>query len=1313
VYDIVADSQSQHQQSRGSSQHPNKQQDTTEAAESSSAPLVETQHESANVENQGTPAVTAQSQQDSDPTLPAQAESLSSVQAGQRPTEVQDTLLSVPENTQPENNDELVDDTQGQIQQQDDTSVPPKHIPVVPTPAENQQHSEEDLEQQAALPEPIEAELESGKDQQQNEQDLEKQVDACASQEPIALDPIPTKAQQQGEPGSQQQEDARVLREHITRESAPTDDQQGERALQQPTVASESSERATTPIVVVAPEKNRLDAPPTGTESEQHQIVEAPQSTRGADNNLQAPSQGPAEASLPDHSELPEAAESLFHTQLPLDACYHPVSVHQPAQEVVPPCDSVNTLAVDSEPPSQLEQPSAGPLELGVIETAQASSDLAPQDSQAVIDTLVPSTQPEGQGASIEFLGAGPSRSQSPPTARPRAETRAHSTGASHSAEAPFQRDFALGTSTLQSINQTNPSHEQDAQIVYPNNDLSTQEDTTESIRPSIEKVVHVTGRSTPDSRHDSSQDTPERQSSPPGHSSSPIAQPPDHSLVAPNSYQPSRPISPVLTSSLSEMASPKIGDDFLEKAQREWQEERKKLDFKSEFARILEGAPSSSASARVVHAEGTRSPSTIPDRLPAPVGPSSLRTALTPTEDMNDGESGTLGVDVPVETVRNAAPVEPMIHTTEASVANAISSDNEELSDATDDDNGSLLNDDLQLATEEHIIPLFLEGRQSNEYSSIIDEKSKVLNKFINDPRGTDHLKDVKELLARLRSVETHMDLVYEEAVLATRNDMDVPTQIGFALQFSIDNAIKFRFLHTLFHAMREQAKNIVLVMQDDDDNLFTIIRMFCQANCIRYKMPTKGHQSDAGRNDGNLLVTILPSTSSHVIAPADGIICLDGVQDATQIRQKTWARNPNLDTVPVLHLVISRTVSHIDRYVSSSLDELTRTHTILATLAYMVKAKEVGKPIDEDMMRAPIAAEHVAEWFRSEEKDRSDWPLGPIGSVKSVIEYQTQVSQTPASSLLPSKRPRDDETLDPAKRMRFPSHPQDVLSSSANEIEITRISDSMPGTATDDVSALREQLKRMDVALQQERAERRAREERFREQELMWNDQQTVHENLTRDHRLLLSTYQKSKEEVGKMEQQNKTLRERLETRTKEGHAITNQLDEQRRTDLLSEDAKVAEVSKLRTELAQANAEKDRAEKNRASAEATLDYIKEQYRITQETATTAAATVKDLEAQVEKLSHAASGEPAKLKALHLDQQYKTLANQVKSLKAENSTLKKTLGQKDEELARAKLSGGRMGVGTRATSVTPQPNKVRSRAGSPMMRQLSNLRNG
>ncbi len=278
-------------------------------------------------------------------------------------------------------------------------------------------------------------------------------------------------------------------------------------------------------------------------------------------------------------------------------------------------------------------------------------------------------------------------------------------------------------------------------------------------------------------------------------------------------------------------------------------------------------------------------------------------------------------------------------------------------------------------------------------------------------------------------------------------------------------------------------------------------------------------------------------------------------------------------------------------------------------------------------------------------------------------------------------------------------------------NEAEVTRISDSMPGSLANP-SSLRKQLSEMEEAYQREHALRQAEEQRFHDHEEMWDKQQTAHETLIREHRLLLSAQKASDEKLETMTKNIETLRERLATRTAETRQLTTQLDEQRATHLLSDDDKITTITQLRKDLDTAQQETQRATKNAQTAESTLEYTKEQYRLAQEAATSARSSIEQLTAENAKLSHAASGEPAKLKAMHLDRQYENKNKQIRSLTAELANVKRALGLKEEELTRWKNNIGRVGVGTRAQSVTPQP-KVRSRAASPLGGRLSNLRNG
>ena len=306
-----------------------------------------------------------------------------------------------------------------------------------------------------------------------------------------------------------------------------------------------------------------------------------------------------------------------------------------------------------------------------------------------------------------------------------------------------------------------------------------------------------------------------------------------------------------------------------------------------------------------------------------------------------------------------------------------------------------------------------------------------------------------------------------------------------------------------------------------------------------------------------------------------------------------------------------------------------------------------------------------------------------------------------------------QDDDDLDPVKRMRFTPQPQVVSSSSMtnNEHDMTRISDSMPGTSVEN-STVRRQLAQMEEALETERAGRRMDQRRHCEREAIWDQRQTAFENLTQEHRRCLGEIKAMKEQAGTMTKNLEALRERNMAITAENQQLTSQLKEQRGIDCLSRDDQVVVITQLRTEVATAQEEMQRATKRAQTAESTLEYTKEQYRAAQDAATSERAKNDQLTVENAKLAQTASGEPARLKAIHYSKQYENVMQQNRALRSEKENLKRALAQSQEETTRWKNNAGRIGVGTRAQSVTPQP-KVRSRAASPMGGRLSNLRNG
>lgn len=277
----------------------------------------------------------------------------------------------------------------------------------------------------------------------------------------------------------------------------------------------------------------------------------------------------------------------------------------------------------------------------------------------------------------------------------------------------------------------------------------------------------------------------------------------------------------------------------------------------------------------------------------------------------------------------------------------------------------------------------------------------------------------------------------------------------------------------------------------------------------------------------------------------------------------------------------------------------------------------------------------------------------------------------------------------------MRYAPQSHIISNSSAiRESEVTRVSDSMPGTAASETARLELSLGRVSTALIQERKERR-------EESVMWDRQQTEHENRQGQYRRLFNEKTAVDRALETMTANREKIRGQIDVQSAEIRTLREELEALRDLTLASSDEKDVEITRLRKELETANLEREKALNSVKSQEGMMDFLKDNYRDAQNAAAQLRTDVETLTSQNTKLAHQASGEVAKLKQIHFDRSTRNLMQQNKALQSETATLKATLKAKEEELVRAKNNSGRAAYGTRGQSTTPQP-KTRSRAASP-----------
>ncbi|KAJ4988587.1 hypothetical protein SVAN01_05878 [Stagonosporopsis vannaccii] len=828
-------------------------------------------------------------------------------------------------------------------------------------------------------------------------------------------------------------------------------------------------------------------------------------------------------------------------------------------------------------------------------------------------------------------------------------------------------------------------------------------------------------------SRHDSSQESPERHLQSAEHSPSPIPHPPSYSLRTLDSSVPPRPITPVFASSLSKMAD-NTAESAAEQVGRRLEElkaihaannpyvprRRARVPQASLGPSMVPNPPSINVSA-----EGTRSPSTVPDRSPAPTMQTSLRTVAfanakdKATESLLENPLAATSMSIDAGPTKEKAELVAAVAAgvanphPEASTELPAGGNIEEMDEGDYDDEESVFedefNDNLHLEKDEYIVPLFIDGRQKDTYTSKLQQEIDLLNLFLkvdtfSENPASEKLDEAEKVLAYLKNVEDHPDLTYAEAESATDFEMRSAADVQHGAQFGIDNSIKFKFLGELFNRLRKRNMHIVLLLDHDNSALINILRTFLAAAAHNYEIPTKGLQSNAS-ND-TLKITVLPSNVSSIIQPASLVVCLNGVQSAIQIRQRDWAIASG-KAIPVLHLVIPQTIGHIERYLPTDKPRMSCIEMIFTVLGQIEARNEVGNAIYIDTPSAVEAAQSVASWLShdDDQQDSIEWPLPSIGNAPDFMDFDaTQQSvKSIASSPAPerTKRPLETDDSDPAKRIRYTSQTHAVSNSSiVQEPDVTRISDSMPASAAAENARLATSLAGLKSELFNVQRERR-------EEQIQWNKQQTEHENRHQQYRKLFNEKAEVDRAVESMTRSRDKIRSQLDVQASELRTLREELDAQRNLGLASPDKKVAEITQLRMELEAAKIERDKALNSEKSNGEIHEYTKEQYQIASNVIGQLRSENEALEAQNKKLAHEASGQYVRGKQLFLDKSMKEAIKQNEILKKELENHKTLLKQMQEELNRVKNNSGRAAYGTRAQSTTPQP-KTRSRAASP-----------
>ena len=307
-----------------------------------------------------------------------------------------------------------------------------------------------------------------------------------------------------------------------------------------------------------------------------------------------------------------------------------------------------------------------------------------------------------------------------------------------------------------------------------------------------------------------------------------------------------------------------------------------------------------------------------------------------------------------------------------------------------------------IEMGKMEFPIPLAMSARVRDQYLAVININGPAIHSVECDNVSDGILRSVTEMLARLNRITTHIDL--DDPTTAVQKDATTATELAAWAEF---NSEKFKFLKCLLDHLRNDQMHLAIVARSG--RLLDIVETFLNGNQVTYNRPDTYASSEPGTTKGHIEVSLIASGnegSSALPRAADLIIALDESFNAedTQVAKLRNHLTNVAQLAPVVHLVVNKSVEHIEKCISNTLDPVERIRKIVSCLTQV--SHEVGH-LQAVELSSSAAAEEVAAIVKegSLEHHWECFPkMAPIERILS-IEYSEEL-QTPTDKTRPDGR-------------------------------------------------------------------------------------------------------------------------------------------------------------------------------------------------------------------------------------------------------------------------------------------------------------------
>ena len=605
------------------------------------------------------------------------------------------------------------------------------------------------------------------------------------------------------------------------------------------------------------------------------------------------------------------------------------------------------------------------------------------------------------------------------------------------------------------------------------------------------------------------------------------------------------------------------------------------------------------------------------------------------------------------------------------------------------------------------YVIPISLLGHQRDQYTSMTEQDSKVIDLFLTTLTPDDLLtRDAEQLLEKKRQVALHPDLVDGETMTPYADVR--PEQVA---QWYTDCCAKFRFIKELFDGIRDQTIHIAVVAQPGI--ILDMLEKFLSGITVPHRRMRDSGMASLASEDQGLMVTIVSAddeVQQSQLSPAELVVALDPTVSAECMAIKALTHGGTRAVLATL--VVPYSVEHLEQSISTALPDHKRLRMLMT--GFDDHRHEVGKPV-EGQLALKSAAQALGEYLAAQDLDK-EWPLATLAPLE-MMDSQTESDIDPPATqneqgqelIAGMKRHPDTAGMvaDEGGLRKKARHEPPVPPAGTNDLPVTINPQDLDITHISDSVTKPTQGGSADATVAPG---------------LLQNETERSLHRLLQDTQSRLDEHTQS---LGQVQFQYEELRQQLvnSKRAGENALVAAQALQKRTTkaedklfDLRVQHAQVAQQladahARLlnhsvpeRAEIEQYRAQAEAAELAKASAETRLghlnkdhEYLRDVYQNSTQGAESLASQVTDLENSLAVAQNKATGEHARLRQMGYDAQDKMLRNENKKLKAMLKDRDAALKFRDDEIARLKeASRGRMG--TRATSVPRSP-----RLGSPM----------